>query len=361
MSGYNFAAGPSALPEPVWRRAREELFARDACGACLLERPFSGDGFRAVAAEAEARLRELLAVPEDYAVLFLAGGAMAQFGLLPMNLLGGREVAAYVDSGYWAGRAMNEAAAGCRVHVAARAREEDGRLYLPPPEIWDIDPHAAYCHYTANETAQGLEFHRLPPQGPVPLVADTSSSILSRPVDVAGHGAIYASAQKNIGPAGLTLVIVRRDLLARAADHLPGPFSYRVQAREHSLYSTPPMFEIALANLVFEWLLEQGGVTAMAAASAAKSAAVYAAIDRAEGFYRGLAARADRSRMNVCFHLADAALTERFLADAEAAGLHNLKGHGRVGGVRASLYNALPPAGAQALAAFMDEFARCHG
>ncbi len=359
--GFNFAAGPSALPDEVWRRAREALFVRDACGSCLLERPFSGDGFRAVAAQAQARLRELLAVPDDYAVLFLAGGAMAQFGLLPLNLLGGREAAAYVDSGYWAGRAVGEAAAVCRVQVAARAREQDGRLYLPPPEIWAIDPDAAYCHYTANETAQGVEFHRLPPPGPVPLVADMSSSILSRPADVAGHGAIYASAQKNIGPAGLTLVIVRRDLLERAAAHLPGPFSYRVQAREHSLYSTPPMFEIALANLVFEWLLEQGGVTAMAASSALKSAAVYGAMDRAPGFYRGLAARADRSRMNVCFHLPDAALTERFLADAEAEGLHNLKGHGRVGGVRASLYNALSADAAQALAGFMDEFVRRHG
>lgn len=359
--GYNFAAGPSALPEPVWRRAREELFVRDACGSCLLERPFTGDGFRAVAAQAEARLRELLAVPDDYAVLFLAGGAMAQFGLLPLNLLGGREAAAYVDSGYWAGRAMGEAATVCRVRLAARAAERDGRLHLPLPEDWDIPPDAAYCHYTANETAQGLEFHRLPPAGLVPLVADMSSSILSRPVDVAGHGAIYASAQKNIGPAGMTLVIVCHDLLERAAAPLPGPFSYRVQAREHSLYSTPPLFEIALANLVFEWLLEQGGVTAMAAASAAKNAAVYGAMDRAPDFYRGLAARADRSRMNVCFHLPDATLTEHFLADAEAAGLHHLKGHGRVGGVRASLYNALPVDAAQALAGFMDEFARRHG
>lgn len=358
---WNFSAGPSALPAPVLERAREELLIRDKRGSCLLERSFTGAEFVATMTAAEAGLRELLAVPDEYAVLFLSGGAMAQFGLLPMNLARPGQPAAYVESGYWSGRAIEEARHFCSVSFAARHTVRDGVVHLPPPDEWRIDPDAAYCHYTANETAQGAEFHIQPDSGLVPLVADMSSNILSRRLDVSRFGVIYASAQKNLGASGLTLALVRRDLLSRSGSAVPSSLSYRIQAAESSRYSTPPVFEVALVKLVFDWLRAEGGMPAMEVRSLYKSDLLYRAIDDSAGFYRCFVAPANRSRMNVCFRLGDEALTESFVADAEAEGLFNLRGHSRVGGIRVSLYNAVPEAAVHALLQFMDHFAARHG
>ncbi|GIK25064.1 MAG: phosphoserine aminotransferase [Betaproteobacteria bacterium] len=357
---YNFAAGPACLPEPVLALAREELFARGEDGAGLLERPFGHPETRRMIDEARERLAALLALPANYHILFLAGGAMQQFAAVPLNLLGPGQTAAYADSGYWARRAIAEARRFGQVAVVARAPDTPP-LVAPSFEDWRLPPDCAYCHITPNETADGIAYAELPDTGAVPLVADATSCFLAAPVDVSRFGLIYASAQKNIGPAGMTVVIVREDLLEREASHAPSTWRYRLQAEQGSRVNTPPLVAIHLAGLVFEWIAVSGGLTFMAEMNRRKGQRLYAAIDGSGGFYRAPVASASRSLTNVRFHLHDAALTEPFLAAAEAAGLFHLRGHPQLGGLRASLYNAMPEAGAAALADFLGEFARRHG
>lgn len=357
---YNFAAGPARLPDAVLERAREELFARGPDGASTLERPFTGDAFRALLAHARQRLADLLDLPPNYRILFLAGGAMHQFSLVPMNLLGASRRAAYADSGYWSRRAMAEGERYAEVTLAARHPGPEA-LAAPSLDGWELPPDCAYCHITPNETTDGIAYPALPDTGAVPLVADCTSSFLTGPLDISRFGLVYASAQKNIGPAGLTVVIVREDLLERPAPLVPSPLSYRVQAEQDSCVNTPPTWAIHLAALVFDWITEAGGLAAMAAANRKKADRLYAAIDGSGGFYTAPVVPGHRSLTNVRFHLGDTALTEAFLSQAEARGLTHLKGHRQVGGIRASLYNAMPQAGIEALVDFMQQFAQGHG
>ncbi|MDW8479499.1 MAG: 3-phosphoserine/phosphohydroxythreonine transaminase [Xanthomonadales bacterium] len=356
---HNFNAGPGALPEEVLLEAREELLDWRGEGASVLELSHRGKAFVAMAEEAEARLRRILGVPGDYAVLFLQGGATQHFALIPMNLAAGRG-ADYVLTGAWGEKALREGARVARARVAASA-QAGGYRGIPPRADWDCDPEAAYLHLTPNETIHGVEFHDFPATGEVPLVADMSSTLLSRPLDVRRFGLIYAGAQKNIGPAGLVVLIVRRDLLERCPSTLPDILSYRRHAEEHSMLNTPPTFAWYLAGKVFAWIERQGGLEAMGARNRAKAERLYRAIDGSGGFYRNPVDPACRSWMNVPFTLADPALEGAFLREAEAAGLIGLKGHRSVGGMRASLYNAVPPAAVEALVDFMGDFARRHG
>ena len=357
---WNFSAGPARLPDAVLARAGDTLFTRGADGASALERPFTGDAFRQVLAHARQRLNELLALPDHYRVLFLAGGAMHQFSLLPLNLLGETRHAAYADSGYWAKRAIAEAQRYADVAVVAR---HAGAVPLAAPAVenWQLPADCAYCHITPNETVEGIAYPALPDTGDVPLVADCTSCFLATTLDISRFGLIYASAQKNIGPAGLTVVIVREDLLERSAPLVPAPFSYRLQAEQDSCVNTPPTWAVHLAALVFDWIAESGGLSAMAAANRRKADRLYGAIDRSAGFYRAPVAPGHRSTTNVRFHLADERLTEDFVRDAELHGLTNMRGHRHIGGLRVSLYNAMPEEGVIALVDFMTGFARRHG
>ncbi len=323
-------------------------------GMSVMEMSHRGKHFMAIQAEAEADLRELLEIPEHYKVLFLQGGAIGQNAIVPMNLLRGRSAADYVDTGEWSKRSIAEAAHFCRVNIAASARD-NGFTAIPPQQEWHLDRDAAYVHICANETIRGLEFHWTPETGEVPLVADMSSNILSRPVDVSRYGLIYGGAQKNIGPAGLTLVIVREDLLGGALPTTPQVLDYTVQAANNSMINTPPTYAIYIAGLVFRWLKAEGGLARMAAQNRAKAALLYEAIDT-DPFYVTSIAAADRSLMNVAFHLADPRLDAAFLDGAQAAGLLALKGHRIVGGMRASIYNAMPLEGVRALVAYMKDF-----
>jgi len=353
---FNFAAGPSVMPREVLERARDELLDWNGTGLSVWELPFTGPEYRSIAEAAEADLRSLLDIPPDYRVLFLQGGASAQFSLLPLNLAGADDVVDYVETGHWAHRAIGEARRYCRVNVAA-SNAAAGFRALPPRDTWRLSKQAAYCHITSNETANGLEYHWLPDIGEVPLVADMTSNLLSSPIDIARYGLIYAGAQKNIGPAGLTIVIVRDDLLGAARAETPTVFNYKVQAESHGRVNTPQTYAIYLAGLVFRWLRERGGLSAIGAANARKSAKLYDAIDQSAS-YECLVAKRDRSRMNVCFQLADPDLQTVFVERAAARGLLNLKGHSAIGGLRASLYNAMPEAGVDVLIGFMEEFAR---
>jgi len=355
---YNFSAGPATLPTQVLERARDELLDYHDTGASLMELSHRGAEFRQVAEQTESDLRELLAMPGDYRVLFLQGGATSQFALVPMNLMASGR-ADYVLTGSWSKKAFGEAQRLTKARVAAGSAGAPW-TDIPPTDEWQRDPGADYLHITGNETIAGVEFHQPPETGEVPLVSDMSSDILSRPIDVSRYGIIYAGAQKNIGPSGLTIVIVREDLLTRSRDDLPSMFSYKVQAEKASMFNTPATFPWYVAGLVFEWLKEQGGVEAMAEANDAKAAALYGTID-ASGFYSNPVAVNARSRMNVPFVLANSELDGTFLEEAAQAGLINLKGHRSVGGMRASIYNAMPMEGVQALIAFMKEFERSRG
>jgi len=356
---YNFSAGPAMLPEAVLERARAELLDWRGTGMSVMEMSHRGEEFVSIARQAEADLRRLMGIPDDYHVLFLQGGATSQFAMVPMNLLRGRGRADYIDTGLWSRKAIKEARRYCEVNVAASS-EAEGYTTIPPRESWRLDPEAAYVHYTPNETIGGVEFHWIPDTGEVPLVADMSSTILSRPVDVSRFGLIYAGAQKNIGPAGLTVVIVRRDLVGETLPGTPTMLDYAAHAEAGSMLNTPPTFAWYLAGLVFQWLLEQGGLEAMAERNRRKAEKLYAAID-ASGFYRNPVDPACRSWMNVPFTLADAALDATFLEEAKAAGLVALKGHRSVGGMRASIYNAMPEEGVDRLIEFMQDFERRHG
>lgn len=356
---FNFSAGPAMLPLPVLERAREELLDFAGSGMSVMEISHRGADFMAVARSSEARLRELLAIPDGYQVLFLQGGAQMQFAAVPLNLMRAGGSADYVDTGAWSAKAVAEAARFGRVNVVASSKEA-GYCSIPPQERWRRDGGASYLHYTPNETIGGVEFHFIPRSDDVPLVADMSSTILSRPLDVGRFGLIYAGAQKNIGIAGLTVVIVRDDLIGRAAAHTPLMLDYKVQADADSMANTVPTFAWYIAGLVFEWLHEQGGTAAMAVRNQRKAETLYHAID-ASNFYANPVAADCRSRMNVPFTLADEALDAVFLDEAKAAGLCGLKGHRLFGGMRASIYNAMPQEGVDALVDFMKEFERRHG
>ena len=360
MTHYNFASGPARLPDAVLARAQQELLLRVADGACAAERPFTGAAFRATLVHARQRLAELLALPDNYRILFLAGGAMHQFSMVPLNLLGHSRRAAYADSGYWSRRAMAEAARYTQVTVAAQF-VGSVPLAAPPLQDWQLPADSAYCHITPNETVDGIAYPVLPDCGTIPLVADATSCLLTAPLDVTRFGLIYAAAQKNIGIAGMTVVIVREDLLQRPAPLVPTPFSYRIQAEQQSCVNTPPTLAIHLAGMVFDWIADNGGLAAMGELNRRKAALLYVAIDASGGFYHAPVALGHRSTSNVRFHLANEALTEPFLAAAEARGLSNLRGHSQVGGLRASLYNAMPQAGVVALTDCLTDFAQRYG
>lgn len=355
---FNFSAGPAAIPLPVLERARDELTDWRGCGMSVMELSHRGKEFMSIAERAEADLRRLLDIPAGYRVLFLQGGASAQFGAVPFNLAGPDSVADYVVTGSWSKKALGEGRRFLEARVAADSAD-NRHTSIPDPAGWRLSPDAAYLHYTPNETIGGVEFHFVP-DAAAPLVADMSSTILSRPLDVSRFGLIYAGAQKNIGPAGLAIVIVREDLLGRARDGTPVMMDYGQQAENGSMLNTPPTWGWYIAGLVFEWLLEQGGLAEMERRNRNKAETLYAAIDGSD-FYANPVAKHCRSWMNVPFTLADPALDGRFLEQAKAAGLLTLKGHRSVGGMRASLYNAMPQDGVDALVAFMREFERSHG
>lgn len=356
---FNFSAGPAALPEPVLRRAAAEMLDWHGSGMSVMEMSHRGKEFMSIAAKAEADLRELLAVPANYKVLFMQGGAIAENAIVPMNMLRGHAGADYVDTGEWSQRSLKEAQKYGRVNVAASGAA-GGYTSIPPRDTWRLDPEAGYVHICSNETIGGVQYHFVPDTGAVPLVADVSSEILSRPMDVSKFGLLYGGAQKNIGPAGLTIVIVREDLLGGALPCTPSAFDYAVVAEHGSMFNTPPTYAIYIAGLVFEWLKERGGLPAMAEHNARKAAVLYDFLDQTS-FYESRVARDCRSLMNVPFHLKNAALDAAFLKGAEARGLVQLKGHRLVGGMRASIYNAMPLEGVQALVAFMQDFEREHG
>jgi phosphoserine aminotransferase len=357
---FNFSAGPAVLPLPVLEQVQAELPDWQGAGMSVMEISHRSKAFIKVAEDAERDLRDLLAVPSNYRVLFLQGGATGQFAAIPLNLATWASTVDYVNTGHWSKKALEEAATFCgKVKVVADAKAS-GYNSVPAQGTWQCTPDAAYLHYTPNETIGGVEFPFIPDSGHVPLVADYSSTFLSRPVDVSRFGLIYAGAQKNIGPAGLVVVIVREDLINRARPATPAVWHYGRMAAESSMSNTPPTFAWYVAGLVFKWMKAQGGLAGMGARNRAKAESLYAAID-GSGFYRNPVDRSCRSWMNIPFTLAKPALDKQFLAEAEAAGLTNLAGHRSVGGMRASIYNAMPPEGVAALVAFMQEFERRHG
>lgn len=347
------------LPESVMRRAREELLDWHGTGLSVMEMSHRSKAFASIAEKAEADLRELLSVPDHYHVLFLQGGASSQFAMVPLNLLGTRGSADYLCTGSWSKKAIAEAQRYCTVNVATTS-EADHFTSIRDPGSWQLHADAAFVHYTPNETIHGVEFHRIPETGAVPLVGDFSSTLLSRPLDVSRHGLIYAGAQKNMGPAGLCVVIVRADLITAPRAGTPAMFTYKNHVEARSMYNTPPTYPWYVAGLVFEWLQEQGGLEAMAHRNRRRAEKLYAAID-ADAFYHNPVRKESRSWMNVPFTLANSDLDERFIEQAAREGLHELKGHRSVGGMRASLYNGMPDAGVEALIDFMVDFSRRHG
>ena len=355
----NFSAGPAVLPEAVLTQAADEMLDWHGSGQSVMEMSHRGDEYMAIHAQAEADLRELMAIPDNYKVLFMQGGATAQFAMVPINLLRGKGRADYIDTGEWSKKALKEAQLFCTVNVAASAKDRQ-YTYIPDPRTWRLDAGAAYVHICTNETIGGVEYHWTPDTGDVPLVADMSSTILSRPIDVSRYGLIYAGAQKNIGPAGLTLVIVREDLIGQAVPTPPSFCSYAVCAEHGSMYNTPPTYAIYIAGLVFQWLKKQGGLEAMEVQNARKAALLYDYID-ASGFFRNPVEPTQRSRMNVPFTLSDPSLDAAFLEGAKARHLIQLKGHRSVGGMRASIYNAMPIEGVHALVDYMQDFVASHG
>jgi len=356
---YNFSAGPAVLPLPVLEQAQRDLVSLPDVGMSILEVSHRSKVFEGVLARAEADIRELAGVPANYRVLFLQGGASLQFTMVPMNLLQEHMTADYLVTGAWSSKAVDEARKVGNVHVAATTKAEQFTR-IPRAEEIVLTAGAAYVHMTSNNTIYGTEWKALPDVGDIPLVSDTSSDMFSRPIDVGRHALIYAGAQKNMGPAGVTVVIIREALLARSAASLPVMLSYAVHAENGSMFNTPPVFAIYVLGLVTRWLIGQGGLGAIAAVNERKAGKLYAEIDRT-GFYRGTAQKDSRSLMNVTFRLTSEELEKQFVKDAEKAGLDGLKGHRSVGGMRASIYNAFPEAGVDALTGFMQEFERRHG
>jgi phosphoserine aminotransferase len=356
---HNFAAGPAVLPLPVLEEIQRDLIALPGVGMSILEISHRSKPFESILEQAEADIRALASIPSSYRVLFLQGGASTQFSMAPMNLLTPGATADYVDTGSWAGKAMKEAKKVGAVNVAATTKD-DGYARIPAQAELKLTPGAAYVHITSNNTIEGTEWKSLPDVGAAPLVNDTSSDMFSRPIDVAKHALIYAGAQKNMGPAGLTVVIIRDDMLARSQPALPTMLNYAVHAENKSLYNTPPVFAVYALGLVMKWLRAAGGLAAIAKVNERKAAKLYAEIDRT-GFYRGTARKDSRSLMNVTFRLATEELEKQFVKESTSAGLDGLKGHRAVGGMRASIYNAFPEEGVDALVAFMREFERTRG
>lgn len=356
---FNFSAGPAMLPEPVLQQARDEMLDWRGTGMSVMEMSHRSKAYISIAEQAEADLRELMAIPDNYKVLFLQGGASLQFAAIPMNLLRGKRSADYINTGAWSKKAIAQAKQYCDVNVVA-STEDSGFTCVPDEDTLKFSADAAYVHYTPNETIGGVEFPYVPDTGEIPLVADMSSTILSRPIDVSKFGLIYAGAQKNMGPAGLTLVIVRDDLIGEAMPMTPAVMDYKAQADAGSMLNTPPTYSWYLAGLVFQWLKNLGGLASMAAINKRKAEKLYAAID-ASDFYQSPVGENCRSWMNVPFTLANPELDKAFLEGAEAAGLATLKGHRSVGGMRASIYNAMPEEGVDALINYMKEFEQSHG
>lgn len=357
---FNFSAGPATLPEPVLLQVQRELPEWQGERASVMEVSHRGKAFIACAAKAEADLRELMGVPDEYAVLFLQGGATTVSALLAMNLARAGQTAEYLLTGHWGEKALENAKASVRTHVVASDADNAYRR-IPDAAGWTRAADSAYFHYTSNETIHGVEFSDVPDVTDVPLVADFSSNFLARPVDVRRFGMIYAGAQKNIGPAGITVAVIRKDLLGRHGRELPPIFEWQNQVKNDSMFNTPPTFPWYVTGLVLQWMKDEGGVEVFARRNAEKAALLYSAIDGSGGFYRNPVDPAARSTMNVPFTLHDEALDKAFLAETEAAGLMGLKGHRALGGMRASIYNAMPLAGVQALADFMRDFAVRHG
>ena len=355
----NFSAGPAVMPVAVLEQIQRDMVALPGVGMSILEVSHRSKPFEAILAKAEADIRALADIPTGYKVLFLQGGASTQFSMVPMNLLTPGATADYIDTGSWAEKAAKEAKKVGTVNITGSTKAENYSRIASPAEI-SLTPGAAYVHMTSNNTIEGTEWKGLPDVGGVPLVSDTSSDMFSRPIDVAKHALIYAGAQKNMGPAGVTVVIIREDLLARSQKSLPTMLNYAVHAENTSLYNTPPAFAIYALGLVMQWLRDQGGLTAIAAHNERKAGKLYAEIDRT-GFYRGTADKACRSLMNITFRLPSEELEKAFEKAATAAGLDGLKGHRSVGGMRASIYNAFPEAGVDTLVSFMQEFERRNG
>jgi phosphoserine aminotransferase len=353
---FNFSAGPAMLPAEVLARAGDEMLDWRGTGMGVMEMSHRGKEFMGIAAEAEADLRGLLAIPQNYKVLFLQGGATLQFAQIPMNLLAGKGKADYVVTGEWSKKAVKEAKNYCDVAIAASSED---RNFTYAPKKFSIRKDAAYLHYCSNETIGGVEYHSIP-DSEVPLVADASSHFLSRPLDVSKFGLIYAGAQKNAGPAGLTFVIVRGDLIGKAAKGTPTVMDYKLQADADSMLNTPACYPMYVAGLVFKWLKQQGGLAAIEKKNIEKAKLLYDYLDQSE-FFHNPVAKEDRSRMNVPFTLKDSALDAEFLKGAEARGMVQLKGHRSVGGMRASIYNAMPIEGVQQLVSYMKEFEAKHG
>jgi phosphoserine aminotransferase len=359
---YNFSAGPAVMPISVLEEIQRDLVALPEVGMSILEISHRSKVFESILAQAETDIRALAGVPANYKVLFLQGGASLQFSMVPMNLLGTGQTADYIDSGSWAEKAIKEAKKVGTVNIAASSKA-DNYSRVPAGAELKLTPGAAYVHMTSNNTIEGTEFKELPEVGGAPLVSDTSSDMFSRPIDVGRHALIYAGAQKNMGPAGVTIVIIREDLLARSVEKkaaLPTMLNYAVHAENGSLYNTPPAFAVYALGLVMKWLRGQGGLAAIAKTNERKAATLYTEIDRT-GFYRGTAAKNSRSLMNITFRLATEELEKQFIKESTAAGLDGLKGHRAVGGMRASIYNAFPQEGVDALVSFMREFERTHG
>jgi len=354
---YNFSAGPAVLPREVLQQARDEMLDWHGSGMSVMEIRHRGKEFMAIAQKTESDLRELVGIPHNYKVLFLQGGASSQFSMVPMNLLRSKRKADYINTGQWSTKAIEEANRYCTVNVAASSADANF-TYVPTQDKWHLDPEAAYVHYTSNETIGGVEFNWIP-ESNIPLVADMSSNILSRPLDVTRFGLIYAGAQKNLGPAGLTLVIVREDLLGIPIAGTPTLYDYQIHAKNDSMYNTPPTYAMYITGLVFAWLKKQGGLAAMEKINITKANLLYDLLDNTD-FYHCPVTKSDRSRMNVPFTLKNPELDDEFLKHAEKKGLVQLKGHRSVGGMRASIYNAMPIEGVAKLAAFMKEFASQH-
>ena len=359
---FNFSAGPSILPVEVLQQARNEMLDWRGSGMSVMEMSHRGKEFTSIAEKTEADLRELLSIPNHYKVLFLSGGASSQFSMVPMNLLRGKRNADYINTGEWSKKAIQEAKKYCTVNVAASS-ENENFTYAPTQDTWKINHNAAYVHYTPNETIGGVEFSWTPDltgqNSNVPLVADMSSNILSRPLDIKKFGLIYAGAQKNMGPAGLTIVIVREDLLGNVLTDTPTMYNYKAHADNQSMYNTPATYSVYIAGLVFEWLKKKGGLAIMEQLNIVKSNLLYDLLD-INDYYHCPVKKSDRSRMNIPFTLKDAALDGKFIKQAEERGLTQLKGHRSVGGMRASIYNAMPIDGVTKLVEFMKEFSAYH-
>lgn len=357
---YNFSAGPAVLPKAVLQQARDEMLDWHGSGMSVMEMSHRGNEFMSIVENLENDLRELLVIPQNYKILFLQGGASSQFAMVPMNLLQNKTKADYINTGEWSKKAINEAKRFCTVNIAASS-EETQFTYAPKQDQWHLDPDAAYVHYTSNETIGGVEFNWIPEMldTHIPLVADMSSNLLSRPFDVSRFGVIYAGAQKNLGPAGLTLVIIREDLLAAPIASTPTLFSYQAHAKNNSMLNTPPTYAIYITGLVIAWLNKIGGLETIEQINVSKANLLYDLLDTSD-FYQCPVTKSDRSRMNIPFTLKDSDLDKEFLEQAKANGLIQLKGHRSVGGMRASIYNAMPIEGVAKLVTFMKDFASKH-